>query len=78
MNKKENFYNKFKSSMPPHLTPEEQEEWLEETTRQEREIDRRKKEGLYDNPSESKLKKQKRKTKKQKYNSDSSACLYYY
>ena len=47
MKKEENYFNKFKSSMPPHLSPEEQEEWLKEEEWDRQELERMKKEGLY-------------------------------
>ena len=47
MKKEESYYNKFKSSMPPHLSPEEQEEWLKEEEWNKKEHERRKGEGFY-------------------------------
>jgi len=47
MKEKENFFNKFRISMPPHLSPEEQEEWLKEEEWNQQEYERRKKEGPY-------------------------------
>jgi len=47
MKEKENFFNKFKSPMPKHLTPEERKEWEEEIEWERQEHQRRKKEGLY-------------------------------
>ncbi len=41
------FYSKFRSPIPPHLSPEEREEWEEELSWQREEIKRRKKEGFY-------------------------------
>tara|TARA_B100000959_G_C14977713_1_gene622221 strand:+ start:1034 stop:1231 length:198 start_codon:yes stop_codon:yes gene_type:complete len=43
---KENTFNKFASPIPPHLTPEEREEWEEEYEWELQERERRKKEGL--------------------------------
>jgi hypothetical protein len=49
MSKKEkNFYNEFNSPIPPHLTPEEREPWEQEVEWQQQEMERRKKEGFYD------------------------------
>ena len=36
------------SPIPPHLTPEEREEWEKDQAWQEQEVERRKKQGLYD------------------------------
>ena len=47
MKKEENYFNKFKRSIPPHLSPEEQEEWVKEEEWSQREHERRKKEGFY-------------------------------
>lgn len=35
--------------MPPHLSPEEQEEWRKEEEWNKQEVERRRKEGLYPN-----------------------------
>ena len=35
------------SPIPPHLTPEEREEWIRELEQEEEEVERRKKQGLY-------------------------------
>ena len=43
----ENYYEKFKSSMPPHLSPEEREEWITEMEWERKELERRKGEGQY-------------------------------
>ena len=43
----ENFFNKFKSPIPKHLTPEELERWEEEYEWELQERKRRKKEGMY-------------------------------
>tara|TARA_Y100000310_G_scaffold265728_1_gene276929 strand:+ start:3343 stop:3558 length:216 start_codon:yes stop_codon:yes gene_type:complete len=48
MSKEENFYDKFKTPIPPHLTPEERERWEEEYEWELQEKARREKEGLYD------------------------------
>lgn len=48
MNKDENFFNQFRSSMPKHLTPEEREKWEKEHEWELEERTRRKKEGFYD------------------------------
>lgn len=48
--KKENYFNKFRSAIPKHLTPEEREVWEEELEWQAKEIERRKKEGTYEYP----------------------------
>ena len=47
MKEEENFYNKFKSPMPPHLSPEEQKEWLEEEEWNRQQRERREKGGFY-------------------------------
>ena len=47
MNNKENFYDKFKSPIPPHLTPEEREVWEEEYERESQDRERRRKQGFY-------------------------------
>jgi hypothetical protein len=47
MKENENTYNKFRSTMPPHLSPEEQEEWLKDEEWDRQEYERRKKEGFY-------------------------------
>ena len=47
MNEKEDSYKKFKSPIPPHLTPEERIEWEKELEWQKKEVERRKKEGMY-------------------------------
>jgi len=39
--------NRFISPVPPHLTPEEREEWKKELEWQQQEIARRKEEGFY-------------------------------
>ena len=41
------WYQQFTSPIPPHLTPEEQEEWKKELEWQQQEITRRKNEGFY-------------------------------
>ena len=46
-NEEENFFNKFKSPMPKHLTPEERKKWEEEYEWELQERERRKKEGFY-------------------------------
>jgi len=46
---KEDYFNKFKSSMPPHLSPEEKEEWLKDEEWNRQEFERRKREGFYPN-----------------------------
>tara|TARA_Y100000310_G_C20680837_1_gene815843 strand:- start:1322 stop:1540 length:219 start_codon:yes stop_codon:yes gene_type:complete len=49
MSKEEkNFYHKFKSPIPPHLSEEELEIWLEEELWLNQEKERRKKDGRYD------------------------------
>ena len=49
MNKKEEeFYNRFRSPIPKHLTPEERKVWEEEREWELQERARRKKEGFYD------------------------------
>ena len=48
MNKKENYFNKFQSPIPPHLTDEEKETWEEEYERELKDRERRRKEGFYD------------------------------
>jgi len=48
MNKEKNYFNKFQSPIPPHLTPEEREIWEEEYERELQERKRRKKQGFYD------------------------------
>jgi hypothetical protein len=45
---KENFFDKFKTPIPPHLTPEEREKWEEDYEWEQQERERRKKEGFYD------------------------------
>jgi len=47
------FFNQFKSSIPPHLTPEEQAEWEKDLEWEKKELARRKKEGFwkYSKPS---------------------------
>lgn len=45
---KDNFFNKFKSPMPKHLTPEERERWEEDYAWELQERERRRKEGYYD------------------------------
>lgn len=47
MRKEENHFNKFKSSMPPHLSLEEQEEWIKEEEWNHQEKERRRREGFY-------------------------------
>jgi hypothetical protein len=46
--KKENYFNKLKSPIPQHLTPEERERWEEEHEWELQERARRRKEGFYD------------------------------
>ena len=46
--KKDNFYERFKSSIPKHLTPEERKEWEKNAEWEKKEYERRKKDGLYD------------------------------
>ena len=46
--KKDNFYERFRSPMPKHLTPEEKKEWEESAEWEKKEYERRKKEGFYD------------------------------
>ncbi|MAH46088.1 hypothetical protein CMI37_09660 [Candidatus Pacearchaeota archaeon] len=41
-------YNSCQSPIPPHLTPEEKEEWEKELEWQRQEMERRRKEGKYD------------------------------
>ena len=41
------FTKNFKSPIPPHLSPEEREEWEEEFRRDREELEKRKKKGLY-------------------------------
>jgi len=41
------FYNKLKSPIPPHLTPEEREEWEKELEWERKELERRRREGRY-------------------------------
>ena len=43
----ENYYNKFKSPIPPHLSKEERAEWKESVKWERQERERRTKEGLY-------------------------------
>lgn len=38
----------YTSPIPPHLTPEEREQWEKDQEWQEKEVERRKKSGLYD------------------------------
>ena len=45
---KENVFNKFRSPIPKHLTPEERERWEEDYEWELKERARRKKEGRYD------------------------------
>ena len=45
--KDDNFFNKFKSPIPPHLTPEERKIWEKEIDLERREHERRKQDGLY-------------------------------
>jgi len=45
--KDDNFFNKFKSPIPPHLTPEERKIWEKEIDRERKEHERRKQDGLY-------------------------------
>jgi len=47
-NEEKNFFDKFKTPIPPHLTPEEREEWEKEYEWEQQERKRREKEGLYD------------------------------
>ena len=47
MKEDENFFNKFRSAIPPHLSPEEHEEWVKETERSQQDYERRKREGFY-------------------------------
>jgi hypothetical protein len=44
---KENFFNKFASPMPKHLTPKEREVWERELKWEKKEKERRRQEGLY-------------------------------
>ena len=46
-NKEKNFFDKFKTPIPPHLTPEEREEWEKEYEWELQERERREKEGFY-------------------------------
>ncbi len=48
MKKNDKRDNPYKSPIPPHLTPEERELWEEEFRWQEEEIERRRKNGMYD------------------------------
>ena len=48
MKKDDNFYNKFKSPIPPHLTPEEREEWEKDMEWQKKQEERIRKSGGYD------------------------------
>jgi len=41
-------YLPHQSPIPPHLTPEEREEWEKDLEWQKKEVERRKKDGLYD------------------------------
>ena len=50
-----NEYHYKRSPIPPHLTPEEREEWEKQIKHQKQEIKRRKKEKLYPYSTESKL-----------------------
>tara|TARA_B100000953_G_C17714893_1_gene323433 strand:+ start:199 stop:435 length:237 start_codon:yes stop_codon:yes gene_type:complete len=47
MKEEENFFNKFKSPTPMHLTPEELKEWEEQMEWDKQEYERRKREGYY-------------------------------
>ena len=47
MKKEENYFNKFKSLIPKHLTPAERKEWEEEIAWERQEHERRKREGFY-------------------------------
>jgi len=44
--------NQFKSSIPPHLTPEERAEWEKELEWERQELARRKKEGFWKYPKQ--------------------------
>ena len=73
-NNNENFFNKFKSSKPKNLAPEEEDQWDREDEWNKQEHERRKKEGFYDsNESEGIVSKIKRKLslKSRKNNSHS-------
>lgn len=48
MKKNDKPHNSHQSPIPPHLTPEEREIWEEELRWEEEEIERRRKEGRYD------------------------------
>ena len=48
MKKEDNFFERFRSSIPPHLTPEEREEWEKEIKWQKEDRERIKKSGGYD------------------------------
>ena len=51
----ENFYKKFRSPIPPHLSPEEREEWEKEEKWQQEEHERLRREGKYRNQSKGSL-----------------------
>lgn len=44
----ENYYNKLKSPIPPHLSEKEKREWEEEADWERQEKERRRTEGLYE------------------------------
>ena len=50
--KKDSFYPKFRSPIPPHLTPNEQKLWEKELEWERKEKKRRKKEGFWKYPTE--------------------------
>ena len=47
MKKEENHFNKFRSPIPKHLTPEERKRWEEEIAWEAQEKERRRMEGFY-------------------------------
>ncbi len=48
-NEDKNFWDKFRSPIPPHLSPKERGQWEKEIELEKIQHERRKKEGLYPN-----------------------------